>query len=135
MCNTPDFRKSVARRAIPQNWRGSFDMKFIVLRTSMRYSDGEKPCEGCTRERVIRIDERVVDSHEKLLYEDWFARGENHRVVSGRIRRDIIEEDWVLEINTIDELLEFSRVHGEKIIVSNNGENNPSIEIYDDYRE
>jgi len=109
-------------------------MKFKISRTSS--FDEVMPCEDCIKEQVIRIDERKVDDHKKLQYgsETWFKLGQNHRIVNGKIRRDFREDSWMIEFNTIEELVDFSEKHGP-IIIHNNGENNHSIEIYDDYRE
>lgn len=40
--------------------------------------------------------------------------------------------EWFIEIRTLEELDSFSREHGDIVI---NTRRNPSIEIYDDYRE
>jgi hypothetical protein len=43
---------------------------------------------------------------------------------------------WAIEINTLEDLLAFSRKHGEIIVGSNpKVHENPTIEIYDYYRE
>lgn len=41
---------------------------------------------------------------------------------------------WVIEINSLEELMEFQKDIGEEIIISRYEEGN-YIEIYDDYRE
>lgn len=44
---------------------------------------------------------------------------------------------WVIELSTIEDLVEFSRLNGQ-IIISNNSwisDDMPEIEIYDDWRE
>lgn len=72
--------------------------------------------EEARKVKGIRIDRRTVDTPEKILcyngnkklaYEDWYSEGKNHRVVNGMIERDFDEEFFVIEINTIDDLLNF----------------------------
>lgn len=43
----------------------------------------------------------------------------------------IAEEEYEVEINTLEQLLDFSKRHGDLVFKGDP----PSIEIYDDYRE
>ena len=42
---------------------------------------------------------------------------------------------WKVQLNTLEDILNFSKKYGELIIDNSYNEGNPSIEIYDDYRE
>ena len=44
------------------------------------------------------------------------------------------EIDWIIEINSLDELIQFSEKYGE-LIITGNYKGLKEIEIYDDYRE
>ena len=48
--------------------------------------------------------------------------------------RDETNDLWQIDINTIDELLEFAKEQGGNLIINVKGKS-PHIEIYDDYRE
>lgn len=75
-------------------------MKFIVIRTSGCYTEGEiSPCENA-----------VFDNQEKA---------------------------WIIEINSIDELLSVLKKCNHDIIISPKAYNSelPCLEIYDDWRE
>lgn len=103
-------------------------MKFEIYRTSG--FGMQKPCEEAFIDKVIHIDERFSDSPSKLPdSEKWFSKGSNHRVENGNIKRDLEREVYVVEINTLSELIDLSNKYGDLIIDKN------TIEIYDDYRE
>lgn len=114
-------------------------MKFSVTRTSC-YND-KKPCEGAKKEKCLHVDERTVKSPKMLsrvmTEEDWYGTGKNHRVENGHIMRDMDTTAWFIELNTLEELLEFTKKHGQCIISESDWsvKDCPSIEIYDDYRE
>lgn len=42
---------------------------------------------------------------------------------------------WKVQLDTLEDILNFSKKYGELIIDSSYDNENPSIEIYDDYRE
>lgn len=114
-------------------------MKFIISRTSL-WNDEEKPCEEAIKDKYIRVDERTIDSPEKFNHkyerDNWFSEGTNHRIDNGHIKRDFEDEDWFIEINTLDDLIKFQQKYGDIII--QDGFMNPDIkeiEIYDSYRE
>lgn len=116
-------------------------MKFRITRTSN--SDKEiPPCEEAIREDCLVIDQRwfktVEEYAERCPDDPWFSRGSNHRVTKHGIARDFPNEQWVIEINSLEELLAFSKKHIDNRLVINTIDwynYNPSIEIYDDYRE
>lgn len=115
-------------------------MKFAICRSSGW--NESKPCEEAFWEVCIRVDERACDNPRKIPAQShmtqeeadawWLSEGSNHRIENGFIRRDFPHEDWFVEINNLEELLEFQKKYGS-IILSHDP--TPSIEIYDDYRE
>lgn len=69
----------------------------------------------------------------------WLSKGANHKISKGRIQREIPNgaEGHFIEINSIEELLEFRRKVGNELIITYapNNESIPAIEIYNYYRE
>lgn len=72
--------------------------------------------EECRKVKGISIDRRYVDNPAKLgcyngnkekANKDWYGTGRNHRVVNGCIERDFDDEFYIIEINTIEDLLNF----------------------------
>lgn len=119
-------------------------MKFIVTRTS----DETPPCEEAKKEKIVLVECRRFESPEdfdkhiansKTEKEPWCSVGTNHRKTDkGFICRDIGEKiAYVVEINSLEELISFCKKYGEVIVnyEFNEGDNYPSIEIYDDWRE
>lgn len=111
-------------------------MRFKVERTSR--SDEMSPCPEAKKLNYIRIDERFVD--DPNIYgetkESWLSKGSNHRIENGHIKRDFRETGWFIEINLLEELVEFEDNYGPLVI--NKSWENPGIleiEIYDTYRE
>lgn len=70
---------------------------------------------------------------------NWLSKGVNHKTSKGRIQREFPNgaEGHFIEINSIEELLEFQRKVGSKLIITSatNNESIPAIEIYNYYRE
>lgn len=84
-------------------------MRFQITRTSSSYYRQEKPCDCAF---VYKRERGSLDDQDRL--------------------------SWALEVNSLDELLQFVEKIGECVIISGacdyqNGL--PQIEIYDDYRE
>ena len=69
----------------------------------------------------------------------WLSKGVNHKASKGKIQREFPNgaEGHFIEINSIEELLEFQKeVRSELIITSaTDNESIPAIEIYNYYRE
>ncbi len=121
-------------------------MKFIISRTSELRSD-VPPCDGARKESYKYIDRRTVKSLADARKAKWgaefFARGENHREEKSGdcgIARDLGPRDyWVIEFETLEELLAFQDKHGDLVLgrplfdLVNGPER--EIEIYDGYRE
>jgi hypothetical protein len=103
-----------------------------------------KPFAQCLLVKGYMIDRRTTDCPSKVpAYKgetDWWHRtGTNHRVVDGQICRDMEDEFHVMDIKTIDELLDFQKQTGIKFEVSHksnrvfNGEILPELyfDVYD----
>lgn len=118
-------------------------MKFIVSRTSI-WDDEKPPCEEARRDSIVRVETRTLYTPEEfdkrfaLQEGKWLSVGTNHRINErGYITRDNGTIDvWSLELNNLEELVEFVNKYGE-IVIGNDWRNKDykSIEIYDDYRE
>lgn len=68
----------------------------------------------------------------------WFDEGTNYRTEDDCIVRDLGEEEaWGIEINSLEELLNFINEIGEEVIISESyiDYKTPCLEIYDDWRE
>lgn len=112
------------------------DGVYLVSRTSC-YADSEKPCDEAFEVEVLRVDARNVSSPEKLFNgaDDWWARGTNHWVENGNIKRDLgLERRWAVHVDDIAGIWGFVSKYGDCVLsVDRNGFRN--IEIYDSYRE
>ena len=69
----------------------------------------------------------------------WLSKGVNHKTSKGRIQREFPNgaEGHFIEINSIEELLEFKKKVGSELIITSAFDNEliPAIEIYNYYRE
>jgi len=68
----------------------------------------------------------------------WRSRGSEHRITARGIERRL--EDlavWVRDFDTLEDLMEFAREHGDLVIHEPHGlpAGTVGIEIYDGYRE
>ena len=67
------------------------------------------------------------------------SEGVNHKTSKGRIQREFPNgaEGHFIEINSIEELLEFQKKVGNELIITSaiDNESIPAIEIYNNYRE
>ncbi|MCH5210421.1 MAG: hypothetical protein J1F01_05590 [Oscillospiraceae bacterium] len=126
-------------------------MLFEVTRTSRNY-DYEIPHPKC--KKITRVYTQVRNFTSPEEYDNWCREnrwlirknefpwlefGTNHRYnENGCIMRDNGTSDtWGIEINSLEELLDFQRSVGESIIlqISDIDKKTPCLEIYDDYRE
>ena len=124
-----------------------------MIFTLHRTSDWEeqKPLED---ERVKKatftyIDRRTIATLEAVkshhIGDYWFKEGTNHReeqVDGCGVARDLGPRNcWIIEINTLEELIELQKQCKAELVISsvdNDGQDEiaeGSIEIYDDYRE
>ena len=118
-------------------------MIFQVVRTSNR--DDKKPFKDCIPIKLTRVETRTLRTPEEFdnKFGDregkWLNRGTNHRVdARGYITRDRgFQDAWGIEINSIEELIDFQEAVGEGLVLNTSWIDNktPCIEIYDDYRE
>ena len=115
-------------------------MKFIISRAS-EWGD-DSPHNNAKKEFVEHWHIRTCSEEsfdEKLSFREglWRSKGKDHTVTEkGYIkRRESDVEVWIIEINTLEELIKLSSEC--RIIVGPISEthNLPTIEIYDDYRE
>jgi hypothetical protein len=74
----------------------------------------EKPFEQCQLVKGYYVDTRKTDCPSKVpAYNGktdwWYKSGVNHRIVDGKICKDFEEEFYVIDINTIDDLLDLQK--------------------------
>ncbi len=107
-------------------------MDYQIKRTSL---GGEKPCKEAFEKSVPNWHERTCSEEEfnrKFSEREgkWRDKGTNHKCGKNFVRRregnKII---WAVKIDTIEQLIKFSKKYGKMIFTEK------SIEIYDDYRE
>ena len=92
-----------------------------------------------------KVEVRYFSSFEEFdkrfsrMEGNWLSKGVNHKMSKGRIQREFPNgaEGHFIEINSIEELLEFHRKVGSELIITSatNNESIPAIEIYNYYRE
>lgn len=115
-------------------------MKFRITRTSGSYFDEKKPCEKAVEGKYLHTHTRTCTEEEfnrKCAYREgpWRSKGINHRVDSrGYIQREDEREGFLIEINSLEELLELIAEVDYPVVISKD-DPMPEIEIYDDYRE
>lgn len=118
-------------------------MKFTIRRASA-WDDETAPCEEAKRKSIVRVETRTCLSPEEFDKKfakregKWLSVGSNHRIEeNGWISRDNGMVDiWSIEINTLNELMEFCKKYGD-VVIGNNMWNKSykEILIYDDYIE
>ena len=92
-----------------------------------------------------KVEVRCFSSFEEFdkrfsrIEGNWLSKGVNHKMSKNRIQREFPNgaEGHFIEINSIEELLEFQRKVGSELIITSaiNNESIPAIEIYNYYRE
>lgn len=102
-------------------------MQFYIMRSSSYLDDDKQPCEGAVQVDVERVVCHKVTEKDKEYYENATYYTENGVEM---VRRSYIDKAWTIEINSLEELLDFQKKCGCSLILSGD-----SIEIYDDYRE
>ena len=117
-------------------------MIFQVVRTS---DPDKKPWDNCISIRLVRVETRTLRTPEEFDMKfgmregKWIEKGTNHRVdARGYITRDReLVDEWGIEINSLEELMDFQEAVGEELVLNTSRIDNktPCIEIYDDYRE
>lgn len=117
-------------------------MKYQITTSSSWGDEDESPWKTAKKEPFPRYDTRTCTEeyyNEHLTRHDgkkWREVGTDHTVLpDGNIRRTMEDENvWVVEINTLEELMKLQEECGHSIIISSRNPI-PSIEIYDGYRE
>ena len=117
-------------------------MEFLLTSTSGRV---ETRIPNTVIKKYKKVEVRYISSFEKFdeLFSrtegSWLSKGVNHKKSKGRIQREFPNgaEGYFIEINSIEELLEFHRKVGCELIITSatNNESIPAIEIYNYYRE
>lgn len=114
-------------------------MKFSVTRTSRYWG---KPCNEAKKVKATYLDRRAVKSLEEAKkyswFEEWYNSTVNHREENGYIIGEWKEkwDIWVVEINSLKDLLRFIDKYGQVVIQESDYKEYPyEIEIYDTWRE
>ena len=117
-------------------------MEFLLTSTA-GYVENKIP--NTVIKKYTKIEVRTCSTFEEFdkrfskMEGTWLSKGVNHKTSKGRIQREFPNgaEGYFIEINSIEELLEFQReVRSELIITSAiDNESIPAIEIYNYYRE
>ena len=118
-------------------------MIFQVTRTSGW--DDKKPWDSCIPIQLARVETRTFRTPEEFDMKfgkregKWLENGTNHRFdARGYITRDReLVDKWGIEINSLEELMDFQEAVGEELVLRTSWIDNktPCIAIYDDYRE
>ena len=121
-----------------------YKMKFKITKTTL-WNDEEVPCEKAIKEKYAEIEVRTLHTFEEFdkkfgkSEDEWLSKGINHCVnKKGYIQREIPNgcEGWFIEINSLEELMEFNKRYGNIIIQKCwDNPNITEIEIYNGYRE
>lgn len=117
-------------------------MYFKISRTSL-YGDDKPPCEEAFKMDYFRTDIRTTDDPMKKPHigKSWYETGENHRVINGQIARDFKDNGYFVKVESLEGLVCLRKKYGDLILSEHGyahdkyGNELPSIEIYDDYRE
>jgi hypothetical protein len=105
-------------------------MKFRIERIS-NWDIELSPHPNALREKVVTTD-KELKNHPRSDWDIFTQRGANHRVEGDFFVRDLEVEAWVIEINTLEELMRLGKEVNEPLIIF---EDEMRIEIYDSYRE
>lgn len=98
-------------------------MKFVVSRTTISLIKSKKPCDEAIEAELTPLDYRTVrtleEAKKKVWYKDWLEGGANHREEGGIVVCDKKgkEKQWIVEINTLEELMNFQGKYGEIVIM------------------
>lgn len=112
-------------------------MIFKAERTSNNGNYGKQPFEESYKGYCLDTDTKDLKTFEEYnekFNEDFRANGINHREEDGHIARDFIKQCYLVEINTLEELMEIKNKYGD-IIIWDWSYDYPILEIYDNYRE
>ena len=117
-------------------------MEFLLTSTT-GYVESRIP--NAIIKKYKKVEVRGFSSFEEFdkrlsrMEGNWLSKGVNHKISKGRIQREFPNgaEGHFIEINSIEELLEFQRKVGSELIFTSafDNESIPAIEIYNYYRE
>ena len=121
-------------------------MKFIVIRTSSCYDNDIPPCPEAKLESVPNwyyCTFKTEEEYNSRVGGRWCNSGTEHGLWYGGIKRRIQDVNvWTIELDTMDDLLEFCKKNNNRVIITTVYEPNyrhpleyPQLEIYDNYRE
>ncbi|MGW7932807.1 hypothetical protein BU107_13915 [Staphylococcus xylosus] len=115
-------------------------MEFIIKRT--RGLSDNKPLDIAYLKQVENYDDRTISTFEEFdkrfgrVYGEFTSKGRDHKINSrGRIQRTFDEDEWCVNIEDLNRLVELSKVEDDIIIINTPEYNLPVLEIYNDYRE
>ena len=117
-------------------------MEFLLTSTIGRV---ENQIPNAIIKKYKKVEVRGFSSFEEFdkrlswMEGNWLSKGVNHKTSKGRIQREFPNgaEGHFIEINSIEELLEFQKKVGHELIITSaiDNESIPAIEIYNNYRE
>lgn len=117
-------------------------MEFLLTSTA-GYVENRIP--NAIIKKYKKVEVRGFSSFEEFdkrlsrMEGNWLSKGVNHKASKGRIQREFPNEveGHFIEINSIEELLEFQKKVGSELIITSafDNESIPAIEIYNYYRE
>ena len=113
-------------------------MKFTIERASQMFDNINSPCEGAVREKLTYYDRYGFNSFEeyqKSFRKNFVEEGFDHKVTKDGIMRSLEKFYWVIEFNTLEELMNFTDQEGRIVIESEKDTDYKNIVIYDDYLE
>lgn len=112
-------------------------MIFKVERTS-EWNKDVQPIEEAYKGKSIRHEWYLLPSFEAFDEKhncNFTAKGTNHRVLPNQtIARDVEIECYLIEIKTLEALMELEMKYGD-IVIRRSSYSYPVLEIYDDWRE
>lgn len=112
-------------------------MIFKVERTS-EWNEDVQPIKEAYKGKCIEIQNLLFKSFEAFEEKNncsFKAMGTNHRVLPDKtIARDFEVERYLIEINTLEDLMKLEKKYGD-IIIRHYSYNYPVLEIYDTWRE
>ncbi|MDU3456625.1 MAG: hypothetical protein E7F47_01820 [Peptoniphilus harei] len=112
-------------------------MIFKVERSS-EWSDDVQPIKEAYKGKCIETECFLFPSFEAFEERNncsFKAIGTNHRVLPDKtIARDFEVERYLIEINTLEDLMKLEKKYGD-IIIRHYSYNYPVLEIYDTWRE
>lgn len=117
-------------------------MEFLLTSTS---GGVEKQIPNTTIKKYTKREVRTCSTFEEFdkrfsrIEGTWLSKGVNHKTSKGQIQREFPNgaEGHFIELNSIEELLEFQREVRSELVITYANDNGsiPAIEIYNYYRE